>query len=70
MKIRWSLLALTGVYGLNYDKSHLKKEKNKKNKGLWFTPTQNHSRFLLEIDYLRNGRKRYYGKGFNLSLFK
>jgi len=34
MKIRWlgSLLALTSVTGLNYDKSHLKKEKQKKNK--------------------------------------
>ena len=41
MKIRWfgSLLALTSA--LNYDKSHLKKEKHKKNKGPWFTPTQN-----------------------------
>ena len=31
MKIRWfgSLLALTSVTGLNYDKSHLKKEKHK-----------------------------------------
>jgi len=40
MKIRWfgSLLALTSA--LNYDKSHLKKEKHKKNKGQWFTPTQ------------------------------